>query len=222
MRPSQIQQPQPVLNAAERSRRADHAANWAGRGDLERMIKEITEASLNYQDLGQALSTAAENGHIDVVRYLLSKNAHNAYNAHGGLNARRQRTVSVVMTTHSSYVPPLFGACKNGHSDIVKLLLENGVDPNVQTRTTALLEAMESGKSDIVKSLLDYGATVTAHINGTTPLHKACSSLAIHDADILELLISRGADIHMTNRMGQTPLYWACQRISAEKNQTPT
>jgi len=45
--------------------------------------------------------------------------------------------------------------------------------------------------------------------NGVTPLHLAA---ATDQADIAALLISRGADVSVTNSLGFTPLHWAASR----------
>ncbi|MBU4011744.1 MAG: ankyrin repeat domain-containing protein, partial [Proteobacteria bacterium] len=59
----------------------------------------------------------------------------------------------------------------NGHTGTVKLLLENGADPNNQTSTgtTPLIGAAISGHTEIIKYLIDYEAD--PHFKG--PLGKA-------------------------------------------------
>mmetsp|Transcript_15409 Transcript_15409/g.11217 ORF Transcript_15409/g.11217 Transcript_15409/m.11217 type:complete len:126 (-) Transcript_15409:178-555(-) len=51
-------------------------------------------------------------------------------------------------------------ASANGHAEIVKVLLENGADPNVinEAGNTALHWAALNGKEDVVKLLLQYKA----------------------------------------------------------------
>ncbi|KAI9136143.1 ankyrin repeat-containing domain protein [Paraphysoderma sedebokerense] len=205
--------------AEERYNRALHAANCAATGDLGSLIKAIAESNLNYQDLGHALSAGAEHGHDDIVRYLLTKDAHHA-NFGDNLTdiyihpPKRQLNYS----RGKNAMSPLFGACRNGHSDIAKLLLENGLNPNVREESsTALIEAMKSGKLGIVKSLLDYGATVTTQVDSTTALHQACISPAIQDTEILELLISKGAIMDLKNSDGYTPLHLACKNLYVKK-----
>jgi len=67
-----------------------------------------------------------------------------------------------------------------------------------------------NGQKDAVRIALDHGADP----NGFMPVHRHC--LAVHQAvladavELMELLISRGARIDMTDRMwGSTPLGWA-------------
>ena len=60
---------------------------------------------------------------------------------------------------------PLFGALFKNNIQIVRLLLENGSDPNLKDvdGNTSLTHALHGGRIEIVKVLLDYGA----HHRGT-------------------------------------------------------
>ncbi|NXW42748.1 CSKI1 protein, partial [Nyctiprogne leucopyga] len=61
---------------------------------------------------------------------------------------------------------PLHLAAKNGHIDIIRLLLQAGIDINRQTKAgTALHEAALCGKTDVVRLLLDSG--INAHVRNT-------------------------------------------------------
>ncbi|XP_077841170.1 caskin-1 isoform X6 [Macaca mulatta] len=61
---------------------------------------------------------------------------------------------------------PLHLAAKNGHIDIIRLLLQAGIDINRQTKSgTALHEAALCGKTEVVRLLLDSG--INAHVRNT-------------------------------------------------------
>ncbi len=63
---------------------------------------------------------------------------------------------------------PLIYAAQAGHTDVVKLLLDNGADINAKTKLgqTALIQASLAGDADIVKLLLDRGAKLDAEDRG--------------------------------------------------------
>ena len=75
-------------------------------------IVKLVELGSNINTLGGvyggALNEAASEGHIDIVRYLLSCGAD--------------------MDTSEPERNPLFGAISNEHVDIAKLLIESGID----------------------------------------------------------------------------------------------
>ncbi|MDD9899402.1 MAG: ankyrin repeat domain-containing protein [Alphaproteobacteria bacterium] len=55
-------------------------------------------------------------------------------------------------------------AVKNNHTEIAKMLLSRGANPNVRcndlTAATVLIRAVQKGNLDIVKALLDHGASI--------------------------------------------------------------
>lgn len=77
----------------------------------------------------------------------------------------------------SSGYCPLHYAAREGHADIVQLLLAAGADPNAATRAgraTPLHRAAYTGSAAVVRLLLSGGADPTARdSDGQTPLHKA-------------------------------------------------
>lgn len=68
---------------------------------------------------------------------------------------------------------PLYAACKNGHEEVIKTLLENGAQINKADRDgeTAIFSAVEKDHKKIVKLLLDHGANCLHPRNdGDTPM----------------------------------------------------
>ncbi|WP_338967567.1 ankyrin repeat domain-containing protein [Spiroplasma endosymbiont of Lonchoptera lutea] len=104
---------------------------------------------------------------------------------------------------------PLQYAIFHGNLDIVKLLLENGANINLQNNNgnNALITAVENGHTDIVKLLLKNGADIN-HQNkfGITPLITAAT---YGELDIMKLLLEKGANINHQNKFGITPLITA-------------
>ena len=104
----------------------------------------------------------------------------------------------------------LMYASLDGHTDIVKLLLERGADPNIKHRFyghTALMKATENSHIDIIRILLEKGANPNIRNElGYTPLISASREGHI---EIVRLLLENGADPNIKNNWGETPLMMA-------------
>jgi len=104
---------------------------------------------------------------------------------------------------------PLGVACRKGHSEVARVLLE--CDADKETRDggdwSPLERASLAGHIDIVRVLLDYGADVKAQdMNNNTPLHFPSTS---RQAAITRVLLERGANANARNKKGETPLHMA-------------
>uniref|UniRef100_UPI003590090B caskin-1-like n=1 Tax=Myxine glutinosa TaxID=7769 RepID=UPI003590090B len=124
---------------------------------------EVTELLLQHQSnvcimngsSKSALDLACEFGRIKVAQLLLNSNMCAAL-----LEGRSSDITDPNSTT------PLHMGAKNGHKDIIRLLLISGMDINRQTRSgTALHEAALYGKTDVVSLLIEAGINV--HIRNT-------------------------------------------------------
>lgn len=83
------------------------------------------------------------------------------------------------------------GACMLGYFEIVKLLVEKGVDIHQQDGEYPLNYAVREGHFEIVKYLVEHGANI--HARNNHPLHDAALKGYF---DIVKYLVSKGADIH--------------------------
>ncbi len=98
----------------------------------------------------------------------------------------------------------------HGQTDLTKMLLELGVDPNTTgTRgTTPLAEAALKGDLDVVRLLLVAGARPNSKSEeGTQPIHDAALG---DNAEVIRELATHGADVNARTRdESQTPLHFA-------------
>ena len=100
----------------------------------------------------------------------------------------------------------LIDAAQNNDIDLVRQLLDNGIDINVRddTGNTTLARASLNGHIEIVKLLLDRGADINSiDENGWTSLMLASSN---RYTEIVKLLLEKGADPNIQDQDGNTAL----------------
>lgn len=93
--------------------------------------------------------------------------------------------------------PILLRAAGRGHTEVVKVLLDNGADPNLRSNWTgcgtALSAAARNGHTRIVKMLLNKGADVNyAEPFAREPLYAAVYS---NNVETVKILLERGAQV---------------------------
>lgn len=135
----------------------------AGKGNIPAMQKaldnwaDIDAYSSPMQD-NFALYSAAENGQLDAVKYLIEHGAH------------------VNTSTHYGETP-LHAAARNGNADIINYLLDHGAQINKTTswKMTPLHIAASKGQTAAVQTLVNRGANVNAKelTRGETPADMA-------------------------------------------------
>ena len=105
----------------------------------------------------------------------------------------------------------LMFAAREGHIDIVRLLLDRGANINAinDYERTALMWAANTGHTDVVRLLLDRGANINAvDGDGDTALMSASESGHTYT---VRLLLDRGANINAINGNGDTVLIGAAK-----------
>uniref|UniRef100_A0A8C9YP61 Ankyrin 2 n=1 Tax=Sander lucioperca TaxID=283035 RepID=A0A8C9YP61_SANLU len=143
------------------------------------------------------LYMAAQENHMDVVRYLLE-------------NGGNQSTA-----TEDGFTP-LAIALQQGHNQVVSVLLENDTKGKVRLPALHIAARKDDTKSAALLLQNDHNADVQSKMmvnrtteSGFTPLH-----IAAHygNVNVATLLLNRGAAVDFTARNGITPLHVASKR----------
>jgi ankyrin repeat protein len=144
---------------------------------------------------GTPFHTAVRVGGVDIVRAFLD---------HGSR--------SQLLETKAGQYNVLQLAAKRGHAGVFELLLKNTtpslfVDENGRT---TLHDVATSGSLDTLRVALENESLLkflnAGDRDGMTPLHLACAEGC---RELIEELISSGADLNAKNRAGLTPLHLA-------------
>lgn len=160
--------------------------------------------------LGDALEAAAREGHLGVVRLLLTRDVDINSNRtgkgapivtsskNGHENVVRlliEKGANINASSNEYYCNALDAALSNSHESIAELLLENGADPCAQGPAGSVLyTAAECGNEKMVQCILRRGGNVNA-IRGSygSPLCGACSGGYL---SIVRMLLQYGADVN--------------------------
>lgn len=117
----------------------------------EMLLQHQSNPCLRNKAKKTPLDLACEFGRLKVAQLLLSSNmVTNLLEGEGGHDSPEPPTTT-----------PLHLAARNGHKDVIKLLLKAGIDINRVTKAgTSLHEAALYGKTEVVRLLLDAGINV--------------------------------------------------------------
>ena len=101
----------------------------------------------------------------------------------------------------------LHSASFAGHLQVVRYLLQHGVDDNVRNTEseTPLLLASWKGHRDIVQCLLDHGADLD--LRDTQDYSPLMLAAFYGHISVIRLLLEHNADVNSQNKHGQTPLH---------------
>lgn len=105
----------------------------------------------------------------------------------------------------------LIESVRRNNLEAIDLCIQYGADLDYQNYhgTTALMEAVRDARLEIVNSLLAHGADPNAkNKQGETALMMLPRRKDA--ATFLDVLLKAGADIHVRDNKGLTPLMWAC------------
>lgn len=166
------------------------------------MVKKIIQLSLVFcftslplfaqETSSRLLSKAIDNTNASEVRVLLRAGADPNAAANGNGIDRE---------------PMMVRACIRGDLRIIKLLLENGGNPEIKSVTgqlgdTLIMIAMNKGRGDVIDLLIAFGANP----EGFTFLMTACMQ---RDSEKTEGLLKAGVDVNAKNKYGFSALDYA-------------
>jgi ankyrin repeat protein len=112
---------------------------------------------------------------------------------------------------------PIIEAIKANHFEVVKYLIEVGMEAKkrVKSTTTPLFQASKLGLFEIVKHLLELGCDPN-EIDGKTGSTCLVEATKGNHFLVLELLLKYGADVNQLDKSKLSPLHHAIQRKHVE------
>jgi ankyrin repeat protein len=129
----------------------------------------------------------------------------------GDLNVLKELINHKVDVKSSNF--PLIEAIIAQHVDVVKFLVENGMNPKktMESPENPLFHASKVGNIELVNYLLELGCdpNVKDERTGSTCLVEATKGIYI---TIIELLLQFGADVNQVDKSKLSPLHYAVQR----------
>lgn len=152
-------------------------------GNIEKVLELLDKgADINAEDnnKSQALHFAAREGHIEIVKLLL------------------ERKADINSISNNRNYSALFFALSHGHLEIVKLLIYKGANTEIKDiyGNNIFHYAAYKGIIDIIELLPDSNIINAKNDDGDNPL---LFSLLKYRFEITELLLSKNADIFITN-----------------------
>lgn len=130
--------------------------------------------------------------------------------AFGSMRRKFTLEVSDWRVTESTPTEALWDAIEDHDASHAAAALGSGANPNSQLNgVPALVRAALLGRGDIVELLLDAGAEINAR-NGADNLSALAQLASIghtdEHADVLRMLLRRGADVGLRDNNGETAL----------------
>ncbi|ORX78967.1 ankyrin, partial [Anaeromyces robustus] len=106
---------------------------------------------------------------------------------------------------------PIALACESGNIEQVRLLLNHGANPNVQSDgSTPLIQSCINNNSEVVKLLIEHGADV--NFVNSEGLHPLLFLVNESEKNVTKLFLSYGANPNIQDTEGNSALSMACAR----------
>ncbi|MHC4740827.1 MAG: ankyrin repeat domain-containing protein [Planctomycetota bacterium] len=145
---------------------------------------------------------------VSLIVYIRRTDIHGAISSGdtAALKAMLDRRPDLIEERGDMGATPLHTAAEQGHAEIMKLLIERGMDPSQADwiARSPLHVAAAKGHAEAVAALLEGGAKHSpGNHQSDTPLHLAADAGHV---DVVRILIEAGADINDKDYRNQTPL----------------
>ena len=176
-------------------------------GNIEMIDILLDHGAVADHPSGAALQMAASRGHEEVIQHLIQ----------GGADKDRILPSELVQkfVHKTSIATALQAACDTGRANIVKLLLDNGANPNLGGGAFSypILSAIQLDQEEILGHLLDAKLSVDVNVNdgpdGSFPLTYACDIMNIQ---CIEKLLDHGAHVNAIDSGGDQAIHLAIAR----------
>jgi len=194
-------------------------ASAGGHTDCVRMLIDAKASVATCGDADSALLEASRLGKWEIVMLLIEANAdvdEKAFNGKTAIEAASEggHTDAVqVLLKANAKKPELVSGCSN--KQIVRLLLNAGVDRSEESMSRALWGAVGSKNAEVLQVLLEEGANPNAlNKEGKPPLWYA-ADLGL-PGNIARVLLEAGADKNWLDEQGTSPLWTAADHGNVE------
>lgn len=173
------------------------AAEKGDKSIVRSLIRAGADVNAKEQDGGTALTAAARAGQVGIVRLLLKEGA------------------DITATEYGRKAWML--AAEEGHTDVVKILIDDAREINERTGPlgyTTLIEAALRGRVETIGYLIKRGADVnaTSEFGETALMHAAAGG----HIKVVNILLGEGASVNAAKSSGMTPLMYAARRGHTE------
>ena len=209
------------------------ALQLAAQNDAVEIVRLLLEAktkvdkAVDDSNLQKAVRVAVEKGHSEVAKLLLvacvDRHVTDS-DERTALNLAVEETAEVLLEAQADKgAKPLLVAAAKGHSEVVKLLLETGLEKDLATpyEKTALRLAVENGHVEIVRLLLEAkGKSAKFKVHKYAAAYDLDKALLVAAAkghsEVVKLLLEAGADDDLATPCEQTALELAVENGHVE------
>lgn len=230
--------PSVACTCVHRNKAALHFACENCHADSAQIVELLLDAGANLEqetfDFEKALHFACEFNNLPVVECLVQSGADiNCVNLDGksplSLACSRQknvRSLSIIKflidngadvnnSDGMQNIHPVRLLIQNKNLEAVQYLIDKEL---LSENENFLTDAVLTSNPDMVKLLIDHQNNInrTYSLFELTPLHQACMSPVV-SPEIVEILLTHGANPNVKSKTQETPLHYACQKGNVQK-----